>query len=656
MPEVSYPASLIAGLLLLLRDLLPALKGLPKTVAEILALTCAGKSQAYAMRDRLRELLPTLIGAPGRPALRSSERCGECDECPVLIAVRDYLLTHPGAVCWSEGRSTYHDGFRRFVVGLVAPGQPGEVFSESRLAHLTGVPVGTIHDWLNPQLRSRSTSSPSPGPSADGQVEASPETADEFIHSAVGETASDTSRETDSTPLKIPDAHVRFIVSQWKSWEGTFQAFCQMVRKEYRIPHGDTYIGDVLQAFGLRQRRRQIPVEAPWSSNTYRTFFPGAQWLADGTELAITLGGQRFVFNLEAILDVFSTAMLGLHVSKTETEEALRHAYEAAKTTGGAPPKAMTVDNKKCNLSPGAQETLGDTITLHATLYRGQAKAPLEGAFGTLQQTLPPLVVTGNTLEEQAASILLLVAIAFYRGRNGRPRKRLGGRTPADVYLNDKASSEELQAALEWFRELQRQQEQMRLTREARRDPVRLTLLKQGLAKLGIPDPDNHLAISLAYYSREAIARGLATFQAKKDTDTLPPSLTNHGRYLGGIIKNLHTKFELEAFSTRILEQRIRLHDLSLAPLKRAADDIRSELPLQDHPQAFVDRALHAQYAVDFRFWAEAAAKALEALSAALREQLYAPLTRRIAASFKVDAQRRADLIDRIAEAQASAA
>lgn len=58
-PDSTKP-SLHAALLLLARDLIPEGIGGPRSVAEILALTGAHKSQAYEIRSRLQELLPTL--------------------------------------------------------------------------------------------------------------------------------------------------------------------------------------------------------------------------------------------------------------------------------------------------------------------------------------------------------------------------------------------------------------------------------------------------------------------------------------------------------------------------------------------------------------------------------------------------------------------
>jgi len=312
-------------------------------------------------------------------------------------------------------------------------------------------------------------------------------------------------------------------VTLWLSWKGTFLAFCKMLRTEHRLPYGDTFIGSFLQSAGLRQRRRAQPVEAPWSSGTFRSLFPGAQWLGDGTTLVVTIQGQRFSYNVQAELDVATNALVGFHVSDAEDEDAVRHAYEHGKHTAGGPPLAHTLDNRPCNHSPATQQVMEDTILLRATAGRGQAKAPLEGAFGLFQQAMPPLVVPGETSQDVARRMLQLILTAWAVGRNGKPRRRLRGKTPAETYANASPTPEAVQEARDWFDELQRRQEQARLTREARLDPVRRELLQVGLAELGIPDEEHRLEVALAGYSRDAIARGLATFRAKQELGTLPP-------------------------------------------------------------------------------------------------------------------------------------
>jgi hypothetical protein len=176
-------------------------------------------------------------------------------------------------------------------------------------------------------------------------------------------------------------------------------------------------------------------------------------------------------------------------------------------------------------------------------------------------------------------------------------------------------------------------------------------LLSQGLAELAIPDPDRRLSSALDGYDCEAITRGLATFRAKRERRTLPPD-ADHGRYLGGIIRQLHTRLELERISVCLFEQRLRLRDLSLAPLKRTAEQLRAELSPSALARACIDRALHQNTdAVVVRFWGHTAVEAFSALPAEQKKLLYDTLCRRIATAFKADRRHREDLVARLAAA-----
>ncbi len=529
-------------------------------------------------------------------------------------------------------RTTYTDDFRRFVIELVGPGGVGEGVSTGELADLTGVSVGTLKGWLaTPEVVTPPSASP-----------AAPDTAD-TVPGATG---------TVSVSAMIRDAHHQLIFAQWQSWVGTFKGFCSMLRSEHRLRYGDSYIGNFLQAAQLRHRRRRRPVEAPWSSDTYQRFFPNAQWLGDGTSLAIPWGDEVYTFNVEAIHDVFSAATLGFAVSDTEDEEALRLAYRAAlETTQGQPPHVLMLDNRPSNHSPGALEATAGTTVLRSTPYRGQSKAPIEGAFGLFKQAMPPLTMPAGEPREQARAFLGTVLTAWFRGRNGRPHRRFK-KTPFEMQA-ETPSPEDIERFLAWQRERQRLTEEAQKTREARRDAVRIELLKAGFLNLEISDPDSKLAVALAYYSRDAIAQGLAVFAAKKTAGQIPPN-ADPGRYLGGIIRNIDTRLELETIATHLLLQRLRLRDLTLAPLQKAADAVRTQSPLpSEQLNTFVDNALNARLEVDARFWMHAAADALQACPDELRQPLYRTQAKRAAASFRSDRLRREDLINQLARAVA---
>jgi hypothetical protein len=342
--------------------------------------------------------------------------------------------------------------------------------------------------------------------------------------------------------------------------------------------------------------------------------------------------------------------LVGVTVGDAEDERAVIDTFAAGCETTGARPIALTLDNRPSNFTPGVADAIAPAVLLAATPGRGQAKAPLEGAFGLFQQMAPPLVIQGQTSREIARSVLALTMTIWAWARNGRPRTWLGGRTPRDFYRETKPTPEEIREVEDYLRELGRRQEQIRLTRAARLDPSRIALLAEGLARLGIPDPDGRIARQLAGYSRDAIVRGLATYAAKREAGTLPDGPDPH-RYLGGIIRNLHDRQELELTGKHLLDLRQRLRDLTLAPLESEAERIRESRPAGQLPREFVDKALGAESTLAFRFWKTAAAASLAMLPPAIGRGLYLDLNRRVAASFSTQREHRADLIDALAAA-----
>ncbi len=603
--------SLLAAILLWAIEIIRELGSWPRTATEAIALVGAGRSQAYETLARIKEFAGELHRQPGRPEAEPAPEA----TIAVMQRVRDFLLAHPGAAKHAGPRSRYSDTFRRFVLDLASPQGPGHGLTREQFADAVGIPPGTLDDWLR-----------EPPPASAPEAPPPPD-----------------------VPT-IRQVHVSVILSEWPNWHGTFLDFCRSLREQHRVPYGATFIGSVLDAAGLRQRRPPRQPEAPWSSGAFRLLFPGFQWIGDGTTLAIRLDDQSYVFNAEGVIDAASNGLVAFDVTDTEDEQAVVEAFQHGVETAGAPPLAVTLDNRPSNLTATVEAAIAPAELLASTPARGQSKAPIEGNFGLFQQTAPPLVVSGANQRELARSILQLVLTTYAWARNGKPRKRLGGRSPRDAYRDDRPTPEQIDEAKEYIIELQRRQELIRRTREARLDPVRLALLDQGLHDLDIPDPDRRTARSLAFFTVDAIIYGLATFAAKREAGTLPDGAEPRS-YLGGIIRNRQIQVELELTAKHLLEQRLRLADLTLAPLAGEADRIRETNPAIDVPREFVDQALQAGPLIDFRFWTAAAASSLAQLPQPIAQALFAGLTRRVVASFHTDPQRRADLIDAIAGA-----
>ncbi len=632
------PLSLVGGLALLLHEWSPAIAVRLGSVSDVLERIGGCRSQAFEMRKRLKNLFPTTLGKAGRPSRQAVE---QEPLMAVMEACFNYSVHHPGAICVKEERTSYSEGYRRFIVKLAGPNGPARDIPLTDLARASQVPEGTLKNWLYPKP---------PGPGKSSGKEQSSEsrpTGGGTENSAVKPASEQQNRIVSET---VKSVHLQQLFALWKGWNGTFVDFCRLAIEEHRLPFTMTFIGDALEAAGLRTRDRRKKEQAPWTAGTFRSYFPGAQWLGDGTSIAVRHQGQVFVFNVEYLHDVAADAGMGFHISDAEDEQALIEAFKSGvETAAGELPLALTLDNRPSNHTPAVEEALGETLLLRSTFGRPQSKAPIEGAFGLFQQSMPPLHLQGHSAREVARSYLNAVMTAWFRGRNGRPRKRLGGLPPAQAYREAAPTPEEFQRALCELRERQKRHEKTQATLQASRDPVRLRLLAMGLAELGIPDPKSSLATMLARYSPDAIAYGLSTFRTKKEQGTLPAGADH--RYLAGIIRNDHDKRHQLELSEHLFQQRVRLHDLSLEPLTRLAKRIRATKTLSELPQSFVTLALQAKFEIDFRYWTRAAADALTALPREQRPALYQHLCRLVAASFNTQRDRRETTIDRLAAA-----
>ena len=229
-------SSLAAAWILLGKELLPDGISWPQTLEEILSITRSGKSQAYQVAARLRHILENIWEKPGRPA---AEAPSENSLLKVSLAIQEYLFEHPGCAHRVQQRLQYTEEFRHFIIELREPGKAAHGLSLEQLSSATSVPLPTLKDWFF-----------SPRPKLHPPA-ARPSLAD-----------------------KLRDQNLHQIATLWLAWQGTFQAFCVMLRDQQRLPYGDTFIGNFLQRVGLRQRKQQQPTEAPWSSNSFRAFFP----------------------------------------------------------------------------------------------------------------------------------------------------------------------------------------------------------------------------------------------------------------------------------------------------------------------------------------------------------------------------------------------
>jgi hypothetical protein len=131
-------ASSCAAILLLHREFVDNGKECPQITAKILALTGATEAQA-------REALVDLRKQPSDLGEISSQ-AGKT----VLEALYEYTLYHPcvGYALTDEIDPAGHDHYCKFVISLVAPGEPAENWTPEDLASRAHIPLGALKKKL----------------------------------------------------------------------------------------------------------------------------------------------------------------------------------------------------------------------------------------------------------------------------------------------------------------------------------------------------------------------------------------------------------------------------------------------------------------------------------------------------------------------------
>lgn len=607
--------------LLLVARAAAARYALPAPSAEaILTATGASKTRAYELAPELVALVPTLARRAGRPA-KPAPAPASADTVALTLAVLGYVMSHPG--CVDRGRrQSYAQGFRRFVLDLCA--KHPDVAVET-MAEAIAVPLGTLKDWLRTPA---------------------------FVPPAA----------TDEEPTCEPIADVptddgvdvlRFksVIEAWRRWCGSFRDFCEHVRRDLHIQFGRDVIAKILRTEGLRRNtaRRTVVSDAIATRGSFKTYFPGAQWVGDGMQVPVLFGGERFVFNVELDVDAHSAAFVGVSVRDTEDSAAVVEAFDSGVATTGAPPIALLLDNRPSNHAPDVDEAIGDTIRIRATPERPQNKAHVEGAFGLFSQALPPVVLdTTGTARDQAKRFLGLVVDVWAKTTNHRPRSGRGGSSRVDLYGGAPPSAEQIAAARRELRELAERQQRARRTLEARRRPDVLAYLDDAFARLRLLDPERHLRIAIAGHPRSSIASGVAIFEQKRRAGTLPDGVD--ARYLLGIVKNVTAKTELEIFAETLMEERMRARDFFLAPLRAERDKLRAEKTVEEIITTSSDRALATTSNLERTLWLETIIDVIRGYPDDERPVLFRDMVRRIETAFDTPPAVRHDAVRFVGE------
>lgn len=568
----------------------------------------------------------TSCPCPGRKTRPGRVLPRRCPEAEISRQVLRFVMEHPGAVQRSASGSRYSGGFRRFVLDLRGryPAVGARAF-----AHACQVPPSSLRAWARQP--------PAAMPARAG-------------------------RQTPASPAHASPAHAA-IIEAWIHWAGSFQGFCQHVRRDLGLPRGRSYIASVLAACGLRvprPRRRRAPC-ARALRGAFQTFFPGAQWVADGSPMTLRINGEPFTFNVQLVVDTHSGAVVGASIRDREDGRAVVDAFDDAVTTTGAPPLALLLDQRPCNRSARVQALAGQTTLLHAARGRPQSKGHVEGAFGLFAQTAPPLALDAGSPAELARQVLGLVVQCWARTLNMRPRRDRGMQSRVDIYRQARPTEAERQSAhLALSARADRAAGRPQVWQQrALGDPAgpeaaaaRGTPSHTGdtgdlhgaggpipdlLAELAIDDPAGRVAAALSAYPLDAVLSAMATYDGKRAAGTLPAGaggsyVLSTARQIARSAEGMHMAGALWRIRARaraqideLLERRMRALTTRVAAAGCAGYD--------EALAAAVDAAMAARSDVDRRLWLMVAARIIARARAGNRAALFRRATRRIHAT-----------------------
>jgi hypothetical protein len=613
--------SLLAGTLVFASRHLEALSLPHPTHAQILAATGAGSTRAYARAQEIEAELRTLDRPVGRPRKVVSPPAPSSHE-ELQARLLAFFLEHPGCVAKKQRRRSYSDGLRRFLVTLYEEYQAHLSFEE--FARLVQIPEKTLRPWL--RLREDTSTEHADNAGRDGE------------------------RSDDNVHERIHVTELERLATAWDTWTGSFEVFFRYARQELGVTAGKDYVRNALEALRARPvRRRGTAPDQTALRQSFETFFPGAQWVGDGTELTFTLNGEPFTFHLELFVDADSAALAGAAVRDEEDSAAVIDAFRDGAATTGFPPIAALLDNRPSNHIDDVHAALDPTLTIRATRGRAQNKGHVEGSFGLFSQTAPLLSLHASTPRELAARIIELVVTTWARTLNHKPRASRGGLSRVQLYQQAAPTPEQIAHARARLTALQHKQQLAYETRTRRLDPVACQLIDDAFASLSIADPTGNLRRAIAGYPRTAILDGIATFTAKMHAGTLPPDLQPAlaGRYLLGIVRNVADRDFLLDLAEELIRLRTRARELELEFLRR---ELQQQMHLPDTSpdqrlSLVLDRVLASTYQLPRLFWLRAAADLILAQPPHLHRPLFAHATRHLAASFRLARSLRDELI-----------
>lgn len=607
-------STLIAGAVVLSLQYLRA-KGIKApAIAPTLAALSVSRSHAYVLSERMGAHLPMLCSESGRPSDSGSSSVEVDLRYAVACATRDYLIQHPGAMAGRDHRSTYSQEFTHMVIDL--RDGVGATLSLPAFAEACGVPLETLRQWLRPERREESFDD----------------------HKAQN------SQPAASLPdQELPSGVASQVIGLWRSNPRiALTTFRDLLHNEHRIDLSLYTLRRILRlGEGKNRSKPRRPRPDPEAiRGQLQRFFPGAQWMADGKNVALSLSGEVFAFNWELVVDTATGASVGIDVSDVEDSTSLGVAFDAGVTTTTQAPMALLTDNLPANHSEQSRAHLEGhgTLEMPSTAFRPENKATVEGAFGLFAQQSAPLVIDASEPREIARQVISLILTAYCTARNFVPRRGLGGKNAAQVHQDVTPTEREKADALAALQQIKARISNKNQRELERTDPEARRAIEDAFNEFGMRDPEGYFLRAIAKTGIDAVLEAVAIFRAKSRRGQ---SFEYPERYFYGIARNLAEKRDQLAIYEDLLALRINSRDRLLAPLVESDAQLQRTLPEEAYASDLIGRTLGCDAYVDRAFWRRRFLDVLSTLPDNDRKRLARTAARKSACAFNLDARER---------------
>lgn len=166
-----------------------------------------------------------------------------------------------------------------------------------------------------------------------------------------------------------------------------------------------------------------------------KRFEPHTLWEGDGKQLTITINGEIFQFCWYAFIDQTTTLLVGSSITDNESSASFLESLKDGKNKVGFYAVGVLLDNRlpETDLSAVKEFCNEHSITIIRT-FPGNSKSNgnIENNFSIFEKFVGEIHIQGANDKEIARSVANAIIEVFTQQRNYSPRKRFGGKTPAE--------------------------------------------------------------------------------------------------------------------------------------------------------------------------------------------------------------------------------